>query len=49
MGFMPGKSTIDAIFSVRQVMEKYELAGKKLFMLFVDLEKAFDQVPWKII
>ena len=26
MGFMPGKSTVDTIFSIRQVMEKYELA-----------------------
>jgi len=24
MGFMPGKSTVDAIFAVRQLVEKYE-------------------------
>jgi len=30
MGFMPGKGTIDAIFIIRQMMEKYEAAGRNL-------------------
>ena len=30
MGFVLGKGTADAIFSVRQMMEKYEAAAKKL-------------------
>jgi len=30
MGFMPGKGTVDVIFIVRQMMEKYEMAGKTL-------------------
>ena len=42
--FMPGKGTIDAIFIVRQLQEKY-LGKKNLFFVFVDLEKAFDRVP----
>jgi len=43
-GFMPGKGTTDAIFTVRQMQEKYGCKGKKLYFVFVDLEKAFDRV-----
>ena len=42
-GFMPGKGTTDAIFTVRQVQEKYECKRKKLYFAFVDLEKVFDK------
>ena len=48
-GFIPGRSTTDAIFVVRQLQEKYLAANKRLYMAFVDLEKAFDWVPWKVI
>jgi len=44
-GFMPGKGTTDAIFTVRQMQEKYGCKGKKLYFAFVDLDKAFDRVP----
>ena len=44
-GFVPGKGTTDAIFSVRQMQEKYGCKTKKLYFDFVDFEKAFDIVP----
>jgi len=48
-GFQEGKSTIDAIFILRQVQEKHIEKKKELFHVFVDLEKAFDRVPREII
>ena len=39
-GFMPGKGTIDAVFILRRLQEEY-LDKEKLYMCFVDLEKAF--------
>ena len=47
-GFMPGKGTIGAIFGARRLKEYYIGRKKNLFMCFVDLEKAFDQVPRKV-
>jgi len=44
-GFMPGKGTTDAIFTVWQIQEKYECKGMKLYFASVDLEKAFGRVP----
>ena len=48
-GFMPGKSTIDAIFITRQVQEKFLEGNRKLYWCFVDLEKAFDRVPREVV
>ena len=48
-GFIPGRGTTDAIFVVRQLQMKYLAASKRLYMAFVDLEKAFDPVPQKVI
>ena len=44
-GFVPGMSTTDPVFVVRQLQEKYLAANKRLYMAFVDL----DHVPRKVI
>ena len=52
-GFMPGRGTTDAIFAVRKVMEKHREKQKRLHMVFIDLEMAYDGVPrqevWRCI
>ena len=48
-GFMPGRGTTDAIFVLRHLQEKHLAKNKKLYFAFVDLEKAFDRVPRKVI
>lgn len=44
-GFRSNRGTIDLIFSLRQLMEKYWEKGKDLIVVFLDLEKAYDSVP----
>ena len=48
LGFMPGRSTTDAIFIVRQLQEKFHAVSKTLYMTFVDFEKTFDHVPRRV-
>ena len=48
-GFRPGKGTMDAIFILRQMQEKYLAKKKELWMAFVDLEKAFDRVAREVV
>ena len=48
-GFMSGRGTTDAIFIVRQIQEAYIRRNRNLFFAFVDLEKAFDRVPRKVL
>ena len=48
-GFMPGRGTTDAIFILRQLQEKYLQKKKYIYFAFVDLEKAFNRAPRRIL
>ena len=43
-GFRAGRGTVDMIFSLRQVAEKVCEKNEELYMVFIDLTKAFDTV-----
>ena len=46
---MPGQGSSDAIFIILQLQEKHFAANKPLYIAFVNLEKAFDRVPRKVL
>ena len=46
---MPGKGTINAVFILRRIQKEYLAKEKKLCICFVDLKKAFDRVPRKVV
>jgi hypothetical protein len=48
-GFMSGRSTIEAIFLVRQLMERCREQKKGLHMIFIDLEKTYDKVSRNVM
>ena len=43
-GFRPGRSTLDQLFTLRQIMEKRLERNQSLLCCFIDYEKAFDSV-----
>ena len=43
-GFVPGKSTIDNIFALRLLNEKYREYGRTAWHVFVDYKQAYDSV-----
>lgn len=44
-GFRPGRSTVDAIFSLQSLIIKTLQLKNKLFSCFIDFKSAFDTVP----
>ena len=43
-GFEPGRGCTDSNFSLRQLQEKCRLYSEDLYLLFIDLTKAFDTI-----
>ena len=47
--FVACKDTTNAIFILMQLLQKYLENDKKLYLMFVELEKASDRVPRVLI
>nr|GEU60462.1 craniofacial development protein 2-like [Tanacetum cinerariifolium] len=47
--FMPRRSTTEAIHLLKSLMKKYRERQRDLHMDFLDLEKAYDSVPRKLV
>ena len=47
--FMWGKETTDVVFVLRRFATSFRSRNKKLSFVFIDLEKAFNWVPKKVI
>jgi hypothetical protein len=48
-GFMLGRSTMETIFLIRQLMERCREQKKDLHIVFIDLEKTYDKVPRNVM
>ena len=46
-GFMPGKRTTDGMLALGTLIEKYREGRRELHCVIVDLEKAYDRIPWE--
>lgn len=48
-GFRNGKGTREAILALKLIAEESRRVNKPLFIAFVDLQKAFDNVNWNLM
>ena len=52
-GFRKGRSCTDAVFTVQHIIEKIKEHNLPLFLLFIDYERAYDNVnrdkPWEMM
>ena len=48
-GFMRSRSTIEAIYLIRRLMDLYRDRKVDLHMAFIDLKKAYDRVPCEVL
>lgn len=52
-GFRPNRSTMDLVFSLKMIVEKTIEYDSRMYIAFIDLEKAFDRIPrerlWKTL
>ena len=47
--FRAGRGTTDQIFTLQQILEESWEFGKPVYLLFIDLEKAYDRVPFDLL
>jgi hypothetical protein len=48
-GFMTGRSTMEMIFLISQLMERYRGQKKDILIVFIDLKKEYDKVSRNVM
>ena len=44
-GFVPGRSCVDNLFILQQLLEKKISVNDEIYLAFIDLKKAYDSIP----